>query len=101
MKILMAAVLSVLLAGSAFCMVAQASDKLSFLSFDNSNGAIPEAGLVADSQGNFFGTTAYGGKYGLGNVFEVTRAENGSRQIVDLYDFTGGTDGGDPLGGVI
>jgi uncharacterized repeat protein (TIGR03803 family) len=101
MKTLLTVISSALLVFSALCTVAQASDKLFFLSFDNANGAIPEAGLIADSQGNLYGTTAYGGKYNFGNVFEVTRSENGSWQIVDLYDFTGGPDGGDPLGGVV
>lgn len=101
MKTSVAVILSLLLTLGALSIAAHARDNLQFLSFDNTNGAIPEAGLVADSQGNLYGTTAYGGKYNFGNVFQVTRGGTGGPQIVDLYDFTGGTDGGDPLGGVI
>lgn len=101
MKTAVTLVSSLLLVLSALSVGAQASNKLSYLSFTNTNGAIPEAGLVTDSQGNFYGTTAYGGTHAFGNVFEVTRGGNGAWQIVDLYDFTGGTDGGDPLGGVV
>jgi len=39
------------------------------------DGALPQAGLVMDSQGNLYGTTPDGGAYGLdggGTVFELT-----------------------------
>jgi uncharacterized repeat protein (TIGR03803 family) len=36
------------------------------------NGATPFAGLIADANGNLFGTTAFGGAYGYGTVFEIT-----------------------------
>src|SRR6267378_2444078 len=35
------------------------------------DGAKPLAGLVRDSAGNLYGTTYYGGKYGLGSVFKM------------------------------
>ena len=35
------------------------------------DGAVPEAGLVRDAQGNLYGTTAGGGAFGRGTVFEV------------------------------
>lgn len=37
-----------------------------------SDGAIPYGGLVMDSNGNLYGTTAFAGQYGGGVVFEVT-----------------------------
>ncbi len=37
-----------------------------------SDGAAPEAGLVQGSDGNFYGTTYYGGVYNAGTVFEIT-----------------------------
>jgi uncharacterized repeat protein (TIGR03803 family) len=36
------------------------------------NGFSPWSGLVMDAAGNLYGTTAYGGAYGYGTVFEVT-----------------------------
>lgn len=37
-------------------------------------GTNPEAGLLQASDGNFYGTTANGGAYGLGTVFKMTKA---------------------------
>ena len=40
--------------------------------FHYTDGFDPEAGLILDSNGNLYGTTANGGKYGGGVVFEIT-----------------------------
>jgi uncharacterized repeat protein (TIGR03803 family) len=40
--------------------------------FIASDGYEPAAGLIIDSRGNLYGTTAVGGKYGGGVVFEIT-----------------------------
>jgi len=40
--------------------------------FVASDGYEPAAGLIIDSKGNLYGTTAVGGKYGGGVVFEIT-----------------------------
>jgi len=53
--------------------------------------------LALDPGGNLYGTTAGGGPFGAGVVFKVDR--NGHETVV--YSFTGGTDGGNPLVGVI
>ena len=37
------------------------------------DGAFPFAGLARDSAGNLYGTTSFGGTYGAGTVFEITR----------------------------
>jgi uncharacterized repeat protein (TIGR03803 family) len=43
-------------------------------SFDNSvDGGVPEAGLIADTAGDLFGTTATGGTAGEGTIFEVAK----------------------------
>jgi uncharacterized repeat protein (TIGR03803 family) len=42
-------------------------------SFNGANGMFPFAGLVADGNGDVFGTTAYGGS-GLGTIFELPAA---------------------------
>jgi uncharacterized repeat protein (TIGR03803 family) len=40
--------------------------------FHYTDGFDPEAGLILDGKGNLYGTTANGGKYGGGVVFEIT-----------------------------
>jgi uncharacterized repeat protein (TIGR03803 family) len=63
-------------------------------------GAGPANSLVMDTAGNLYGTTVEDGTYGVGTVFELT--PSGSSWVyTDLHDFTGGSDGGDPFGGVI
>jgi hypothetical protein len=51
-----------------------ASTPTTLLSFNGTNGEIPQAGLIADATGDLFGTTGYGGAYGFlgGTVFELT-----------------------------
>src|SRR6516225_222578 len=49
-----------------------ASSPTTLVSFNGTNGASPEAGLIADRSGNLFGTTMEGGAYNDGSVFEVT-----------------------------
>ena len=67
-------------------------------SFGNgTDGANPLAGVVLDTQGNLYGTTEYGGAYNQGTVFELT--SSGTETI--LWSFGNGTDGANPLGGVI
>ncbi len=60
------------------------------------DGATPMGGLIRDGQGNFYGTTEFGGVYGSGTVFKLTPA--GEETI--LYNFTGGADGANPQGGL-
>ena len=65
--------------------------------FENTDGASPEAGLAADKAGNLYGTTLLGGDNCFGTtcgvVFELP--PDGSSYSV-LYTFTGGSDGGEP-----
>jgi uncharacterized repeat protein (TIGR03803 family) len=62
------------------------------------DGALPQAGLIQASDGNFYGTTFAGGKYGQGTVFQVT--PGGVEKV--LHSFTGNnavpnsTDGAQP-----
>jgi uncharacterized repeat protein (TIGR03803 family) len=70
------------------------------------DGYLPEAGLTMDTDGNLYGTTAVGGtggaqcveaQDGCGTVFKL--APDGTETV--LYSFQGGTDGWDPLAGVV
>src|SRR6266446_5526548 len=44
---------------------------------DCADGAEPEAGLIADANGNLFGTTVFGGANGFGTVFEIAKTAGG------------------------
>jgi len=60
----------------------------------------PRASLVMDGAGNLYGTTYCDGANRLGNVFELSPS-NGGWAYTDLHDFTGGSDGGNPVSNVI
>jgi uncharacterized repeat protein (TIGR03803 family) len=66
-----------------------------------SDGDGPESALIADKSGNLYGTTKQGGGacsgFGCGTVYEITPA--GTETV--LYAFTGGTDGSNPVAGLI
>jgi uncharacterized repeat protein (TIGR03803 family) len=59
------------------------------------DAASPYGGLVADSAGNLYGTTYYGGAANDGALFELQRGARGYRERV-LYSFGGGSDGSNP-----
>ena len=61
------------------------------------DGQDPQGPLVADSSGNLYGTTAYGGTDQFGTIFKVTKS---GKETV-LYSFTDGADGGRPYKGVV
>jgi len=60
------------------------------------DGSGPSAALIQASDGNFYGTTTYGGASGNGTVFKITPA--GVETV--LYSFAGGTDANQPLAGL-
>ena len=65
------------------------------------DGAAPALGnVIFDSAGNLYGTTAEGGAFGYGTVFELTPS-NGSWTEKVLYSFMGGTDGYGPNGTLV
>jgi uncharacterized repeat protein (TIGR03803 family) len=60
------------------------------------DGADPKARLIVDQNGNLYGTTFTGGSSNSGTVFKI---DTTGTEII-LYNFTGGSDGGNPFGGV-
>jgi uncharacterized repeat protein (TIGR03803 family) len=70
-------------------------------SFSNFEIAL-NPGLVFDREGNLYGSfyQLYSCYPGCGAVFQLKPA-NGSWTETDLYDFRGGGNGGEPMGGVI
>jgi uncharacterized repeat protein (TIGR03803 family) len=70
-------------------------------SFNGTNGAYPQAGLVRGADGNFYGTAAYGGTNNLpsggdGTVFRV--ATNGTLTVLAFFNFTNGAN---PMAGLV
>lgn len=66
----------------------------------NGDGKTPAAGVVQDANGNYYGTTDYGGVYGQGTVYSLTQSgAKWSEKI--LYSFTGESDGAVPEGGLL
>lgn len=61
-----------------------------------SDGANPIAGIVLDSLGNVYGTTAQGGSAGMGTVFMLTPQSNGTWKETVLHSFQGGNDAAAP-----
>lgn len=55
--------------------------------FDNKDGCVPLAGLVLDAAGNLYGTTAAGGAYFHGTVFQLTHQKGGPWQETVLHSF--------------
>jgi len=69
--------------------------------FEKGNdGANPHGDLVFDKAGNLYGTTEMGGAGIYGTVFELTHSGQSWEETI-LYRFSGGSDGGFPLGGLI
>jgi uncharacterized repeat protein (TIGR03803 family) len=63
------------------------------------DGSDPVAGVSFDSAGNLYGTTAGGGSYGYGIVFQLVAASAWSENI--LHNFQDGNDGGVPYAGLV
>ncbi len=57
-------------------------------SFSGTDGAYPRGTLVPGADGNFYGTSQYGGKYGNGTVFRVTT--NGALNTVFSFNANNG-----------
>ncbi|HEY2588598.1 MAG TPA: choice-of-anchor tandem repeat GloVer-containing protein, partial [Tepidisphaeraceae bacterium] len=77
--------------------VAEGSNAVTTLvSFDGANGSYPESAPTLDGTGNLYGTTAGGGSYGYGTVYELVQ---GSDTIATLASFNG-ADGEYPAAGL-
>jgi uncharacterized repeat protein (TIGR03803 family) len=68
-----------------------------------SDGANPAAGLMIGTDGTLYGTTQYGGTSNLGTVFQLTPPTKigGAWSETVLHSFTGGSDGANPVAGLV
>src|SRR6266404_3878370 len=78
-----------------------ASTPTVLVSFNRTNGSFPEAGLLADANGNLFGTTRSGGANDLGTVFEIAKTAGGYASTPAVLVSFNGTNGADPEAGLI
>ena len=84
--------------GSVFELAINSEHSRALYSFESSpDGATPVSGLVRDSAGNLYGTTAAGGSSNVGTVFTLTA---GGVETV-LHNFVGIPDGYQPIGGLV
>jgi len=71
---------------------------LTLVSFSGSDtGANPYSALVEGTDGYLYGTTESGGANGAGTLFQIST----SGSLNSLYAFTGGGDGGNPVGALL
>ena len=76
--------------------------------FTGPDGARPTGDLIFDSDGNIYGVTDNGGYItksgdcvsGCGTVFKLSRVPGGWKHTI-LYKFHGGTDGSNPMAGLV
>ncbi len=65
---------------------------------NGTDGSYPNSGVVFDTEGNLYGTTAGGGTYGDGAVYELSRAEGGGWTERTVHSFGATGDTGFPSG---
>ena len=98
---------ALLTAGTSLCPITVQARTFTILySFTGAaDGGNPSAGMVFDADGNLYGTTLGGGHAGCSNgtcgvAFQLSPGSGGWSETI-LYAFTGGSDGGNPIGGLI
>jgi uncharacterized repeat protein (TIGR03803 family) len=88
-----------LIAGVLFGNAWAGTAKVIYSFAGGTDGEYADTELVVDSAGNLYGATVQGGKFNSGTVFELSRSGDTWTHTV-LYNFMGGTDGGEPYKGV-
>ena len=87
--------------GTIFKITKSGKESVLYSFTGGSDGARPYSGVIRDASGNLYGVAYFGGNSactgGCGTIFELSTS--GSLNV--LYQFTGGTDGGNPMGGMV
>ena len=94
-------VIAVLALGAGGSGIAHAATLTALDSFNDTNGAYPEGGLITDAAGNLFGTTSGGGTSGYGTVFEIAKSGSGFASTPTTLASFNITNGANPLAGLI
>jgi uncharacterized repeat protein (TIGR03803 family) len=84
-------------AGAVFKVAPDGTETALYSFSGGADGAQPFSALVRDKAGNLYGTTTMGGSANAGVVFKLDPA--GTETV--LHNFTGGTDGTTPTGGLL
>ena len=84
--------------GIVFELTPSGTEKVLWNFGGGTDGANPYGGVIRDAKGNLYGTTANGGVYGDGTVFEVTRS--GMETILHSFD-NNDIDGFNPYAGLV
>ncbi|HTY88000.1 MAG TPA: choice-of-anchor tandem repeat GloVer-containing protein [Candidatus Acidoferrum sp.] len=71
----------VFLWGAVACQAQAGVTLTTLVSFNQTNGSFPTAGLMQALDGNFYGTTTYGGLSNYGTIFQLTPAGTFTRLI--------------------
>jgi uncharacterized repeat protein (TIGR03803 family) len=80
-----------------FAAVSGAQTFTTLHAFNGADGDRPDAGLIRDNAGNFYGTTSFGGAFHQGVIFKLDKS--GTETV--RYAFTGHSDGGYPRASLI
>ena len=80
------------------CITVSAQTLTTLHSFNGGDGQSPDAALVQGSDGNFYGTTAFGAAHFRGTAFKIDATGN----VTTLHSFSGSpSDGAIPLAGLV
>lgn len=78
-----------------------ASTPSTLVSFNLTDGSGPTGSLIIDANGDLFGTTAYGGAYDRGTVFEIAKTGSGYANTPTTVITFNGSKGGGPFGDLL
>jgi uncharacterized repeat protein (TIGR03803 family) len=78
-----------------------ASTPTTLVNFDGTNGAQPADGVIADAEGNLFGTTFEGGTGSAGTIFEIAKTNSGYASTPTTLINFDGTNGANPVASLI
>jgi len=84
--------------GTVFSLSTNGTGFETLYSFTGKGDGDEPAATLTLSGHTLYGTTEYGGSAGSGTVFSLTTSGTG---FATLYGFTGGSDGGEPCGGLV